>query len=180
MKNIVLYLLLLVSLLGNFSCANKGTSDKNKIDPDDTIPGRKVMVMNADSTPKVVYYYRVDDNGRMTDERVREIHYFPGKKKYVEGTLKNNRRDGVWKAYFENGYVNTDAFYVDGKKHGDYKVYQENGSLLYAGHYNMGICDGVWIFYDDAGKEERKITADSNTVVCGGCEKCREIRKRNQ
>lgn len=167
--------LLIIMLLTIFvSCQKFGK--KGNIDPDDTIKGRKVMELNSDKSPKVVYYYQVDENGNITNEKVREIYYFPGKKKYVEGNIKNNSRDGQWHSYFPDGKVNSEAFYVQGKEHGVYKVYRENGKLFYVGHYNMGICDGEWRFYDEKGLMEKKILADSNTIVCGSCSKCIRIK----
>ena len=176
MKKIILTLPILLCIIALLSCG----SMKNGKDPDDMIEGRVVMAMNDDNTPKVVYYYKVDQNGKTTDEKIREIHYFPGKKKYVEGGFKNNLREGVWHAYFENGNVNTEVFYVDGKEHGDYKVYYENGTLRYIEHYNMGICDGTWSFYAEDGSLVKEIIADENTAVCLRCPRCFEIMKKKQ
>lgn len=179
MKKIILYSLLFTLLTFTYSCNHFGK--KGTIDPDDTMRGRKVMEWNSDKTPKVVYFYKIDKNGNMTNEKIREVHYFPGKKKYVEGNLKNNLRDGQWRSYFIDGKVNSEGFYVQGKENGTYKVYRETGKPYYVGHYNMGICDGEWRFYDVNGLLERKMIADSLTVVCGSCPKCiRNIMKQSK
>ena len=176
MKKSLLFLLPVVLILVfSESCAKKGKA--GTIDPDDTIQGRTVIALNSDSTPKVVYYYKVDQNGVITGEKTREIHYFPGKKKFIDGGIKNGMRDGQWFAYFENGKVNTEAFYVEDKAHGDYKVYYDNGKLRQFEHYNMGVCDGEWLFYAQDGTLERTLVADENTIACGNCPKCNALRQ---
>lgn len=159
-----------------FACSG---CKRNSVDPDDLIPGRKVIASYPDSLPKVVYYYKVDDQGNITNEKVREIYYRPGKKKYVDGGIHNDQRNGEWKAYHENGQIQTEATYIDGKEDGEYKVYRDNGKYLYTGHYDHGICVGEWKKYSKEGKVIKTVIADSNTVVCGGCEKCKRLRKEH-
>ena len=173
MKRFVTIFLTLLLVLG-YSCGNRST------DPDDKLPGRTVVENNDDGTPKHVVYYKVDDKGKMTDEVVREIHYYPGKKKYIDGGFNHGKRDGEWFAYFESGKVQTQAYYIDGKEHGDYIVFRDNGTMIYKGHYNMGICDGVWHEYNDQGEETKTIVADENTMACQGCAKCRALRQQNK
>ena len=157
LKNIGLVLLVILAV----SCTRKGK--QSEIDPDDTLPGRTVIELNPDSTPKIVYYYKVDANGNLTSEKIRDVHYRPGKKKYVAGDIKNDLRHGEWKAYQEDG---------------EYKVYRDNGAYLYIGHYDHGICVGEWKKFDNEGKVIKTVIADSNTVVCGSCEKCKALREK--
>jgi len=175
MKKSFLLLLPVLLLVFSESCAKKGKA--GSVDPDDTIKGRTVIALNSDSTPRVVYYYKVDQTGKITDERIHETHYFPGKKKYTDGGIKNGMRDGQWFAYFENGKINTEANYVEDKEHGAYKVYYENGQLYYSGHYDMGICKGDWLFYAVDGTLNNTIVANDTTIVCGTCPRCNDIRQ---
>ncbi len=177
MKKIVNFSFFTLLLLLAVSCHTKKT--EVAIDPDDTMPGRKVMTIYPDSCPRDVYYYRVDENGNYTDELIREVHYYDGKKsdgskkKYMEGGVRNNVRDGVWNAYHENGKLQATCTYRLGVSVGEERVYYENGKLAQLGFYDQsGNCAGEWHFYDEAGKERQKIVADSNTMVCGGCAKC--------
>jgi len=167
---VTVFLLLIVS------CSHR--NKQAAIDPNDTLPGRVVMAINPDSTPKIVYFYKVDKNGGLTDERYREVHYRPGKKIYVEGNIHNELRNGEWKAYHENGRIQTEATYIDGKENGEYKVYRDNGAFLYTGHYDHGVCVGEWKKYDINGKVVKTEIADENTIVCGGCEKCKALRQQ--
>lgn len=155
------------------SCHRVGKASKSF---DDNTPGKVVLSLNPDSTPRDVIYYKVDPSGNITDEAIHEIHYFPNKKKYVEGDLKEGKREGTWYAYFENGKVNTEATYEEGKEIGSYKVYRENGKLLFSGQFDKGICTGTWLFYNPDGLVSKKIEATPTTIACGWCPKCRSLQ----
>jgi len=143
-------------------------------------PGSQVVASYNDSTPQVVYYYKVDEKGETTQEKIGEAYYYENKQEYIGGGLKEGKREGKWYAFFKDGSVQTEAFYVDGKMDGSYKVYQENGKLLYKGHYDHGNCDGTWYFYDSEGKVTKVTKADKNTIVCGYCPRCLELKQNMQ
>jgi len=142
-------------------------------------PGGEVQVAYNDSIPKKVYYYKVDDNGKKSQEIIGEAHYYPNKQEYMGGAMKDGNREGKWYAYFPDGSVQTEAFYVDGKEHGVYNIYRENGKPYLKAHYDHGICDGTWIWYDENGKQTEKIKADKNTIACGYCKKCLALKIKN-
>lgn len=124
-----------------------------KIDQNDTLPGKKVQQVYADNQARDVLFYKVDENGQLTDEIYREVHYFDSTHyKYIEGNIEKAQRDGAWYAYHKNGNLCTEAYYVDGKEEGDYKVYHDNGIPYYAGKYKNGMKTGVWKFYGEDGK----------------------------
>lgn len=120
----------------------------------DTLPGKKVEEMYGDHQPKVVVYYKLDENGQLTDEKYREVFYYDSSHyKYTEGNIVNqNKRDGDWFAYHKNGNLCTEAHYVNGKEEGQYKVYHDNGYLYYTGEYHEGMKVGEWKFYDEQGR----------------------------
>jgi len=178
MKNIIYAIVVVCCAFFLDSCTPK-SKNVESIDPDDTTTlGRKVEEMNADGTPKLLHFYKVDDQGRITDELIREVAYFPGKKKFIAGDIKNGKRNGHWFAYFENGKVNTEATYIEGKPDGVYTVYYDNGQIRYQGHYNKGICDGEWRFYTVDGKLDKTLVANDKTVICGSCNRCQKISNR--
>ena len=120
----------------------------------DTLPGKKVEEMYGDHQAKIVSYYKVDENGQLTDEKYREVFYYDSSHyKYTEGNIVNQtKRDGDWFAYHKNGNLCTEAHYVNGKEEGMYKVYHDNGYLYYAGEYHEGLKEGEWKFYNDQGR----------------------------
>lgn len=171
MKKYVLFFLLIPFLI--FYSCRPGGSKSDVVDPDETMPGRKVMILNPDSTPKVVYYYPVDAQGNLIGKHNREIHYLPGKKKYVEGYVQDDKRNGEWKSYFEDGStLKSIANYNDGQLDGSYKIFHENGKIWIDGQYKNGHCDGKWIYYDATGNITNEFTTDDNSIGCKNCPKC--------
>ena len=140
-------------------------------------PGRKVVQSYSNQKPQTVYFYEVDKNNKVTNNKIGEMYYYQDEKVYIGGGMKNNKREGVWKAYHPNGKIQVDAFYIDGKEDGDYTVYYDNEQILYTGHYTKGICDGEWKFYSRKGKLTKQIKAEGTQIVCGVCPRCTSIYK---
>ncbi|MCL2435382.1 MAG: hypothetical protein FWD09_04495 [Lentimicrobiaceae bacterium] len=139
-------------------------------------PGGEVVAFYNDDSPQIVFYYKTDEQGQPTQEKIGEAYFYENKQEYVTGGLKEGQRDGKWYAFFRDGSVQTEAFYVNGKEHGDYIVYRESGKPIFRGHYNHGVCAGTWYWYDEAGKQTKKIKADANTVACEYCQKCLKLK----
>ncbi len=118
------------------------------IDFEDSLYYKKTVVSYDDESPRDVFYYEKDSLGQPTDVRVHETHFYEGKKKYIDGNISENQRDGLWYAYHKNGNVQTMAHYKDGKENGRYTVYHENGNVYYTGYYKNGERVGEWRFYD--------------------------------
>lgn len=168
-SDIVILVVGLVVLLGIIvvlaMTGNKGKGENNQpeqpdlsalhqfpaIDFVDSLYYKKVLVSygDDDESPRDVYYYALDSVGQPTTEKVHETHYYPGNKKYIDGNISNNVRDGLWYAYHPNGNVQTMAYYRNGKEDGQYTVYYENGNVRYTGKYRDGKRIGVWSFYDE-------------------------------
>jgi antitoxin component YwqK of YwqJK toxin-antitoxin module len=169
-KNLLLFLSL--ALIICFSACNK----KQKPVFDLESPGSELIAVYDDSSPNIVYYYKLDKNGNKTDEKIGESYFYENKQVYMGGGSKDGEKDGEWRAFYKDGSIWVEAFYISGKEHGAYNVYRENGNPYYKGHYNNGICDGTWSFYDENGKETKKIKADENTIACQDCPKCRKLK----
>lgn len=171
MRNVVFLLLGFVLTFSILSCKSKTQESQTAepeletialnndaigagtVDQNDTLPGKKVEEMYGDQQAKVVAFYKVDENGQLTDEKYREVYYYDSTHyKYIEGNLDQSRRDGDWFAYHKNGNLCTEAHYVNGREEGEYKVYHDNGYLYYAGKYEKGKKVGEWKFYDEQGR----------------------------
>lgn len=172
--------LLPIAILGILFSACSNKYKEPKVNPLDTMSGRVVETMYPDSMPRDVYYYRVDNDGHLTNEKYYEAHYYDSKKVYMEGGSVHNQRDGEWKAYFENGKIQAVATYRQGVQIGDEKVYYENGNLMYQGQYENGICCGTWKFYNELGKLKNKKEVNDMTYMCGTCPKCLSIKANEQ
>lgn len=60
-------------------------------------------------------------------------------------------------AYFSDGktvYLKSD--FVNGKQHGEYIEYFQNGQINYKYNYKNGIEDGEWVWYDENGNILKK------------------------
>lgn len=124
--------------------------------------------------PRDVYFYQADSNGER--ERYYEAHYYEDNKVYVEGGIKADQRDGIWRAYFENGRLQAEAEYENGVQVGKELVFYENGELFYEGYYTAGNCSGTWSWYTPEGKLEKTIVADEQTICCRSCPKCHALK----
>lgn len=156
-----------------FVSCNRGKSPQ-KIFNEKT-PGRKVIATYDNQSPQAVAFFEEGVSQDNIDQRIGEMYYYENKQVYMGGGIKNNKRVGIWEAFFEDGTLQTKAFYIDGKEDGDYKVYHPNGKILMHGHYDHGICDGVWRFYDPKGKLQKEIHTKKGEIACGVCERCQKI-----
>ena len=82
---------------------------------------------------------------------VKEVEYYSTGEVKMEGTMKEGKRDGEWKAYFPDGRVQSVGTFVNGLRTGKAIVWQENGNLLQEGFYKEGRHIGKWKFYDEQG-----------------------------
>lgn len=171
-------ILFLLTLVFFVSCHHNRSNPAEQFN--EKTPGRKVVDSYSNSNPQVVYFYDIDEKGKVTSNKVGEMYYYEDSKVFAGGAIKNNKREGAWKAYHPNGKVQTEGFYIDGEEDGEYIVYYDNGKVFYSGEYNKGLCSGVWKFYDKKGKLEKTLRAEGNTVVCGACERCNKINQNTK
>ena len=104
---------------------------------------------NPDGTPKRVCIYKGKGEGR---ELIRETTYYPNKQAQMEGTYKDNKRDGKWTYWYENGKIWSEGIYVRGKSEGKRTTYFENGKVRYEGFYKEEMRVGKWRFFDEYGR----------------------------
>jgi antitoxin component YwqK of YwqJK toxin-antitoxin module len=129
-----LIVICLFSLFVLFSC----TREKTVIEA--TFP---------DGSPKKVCIYKGKEDAR---ELIRETTYYPKKKIQMEGTFKNNLRDGRWVYYYENGKIWSEGFFKDGKNEGKRTTYFENGRIRYEAYYKDDVRVGKWQFFNEKGQ----------------------------
>ncbi|MEI7980664.1 MAG: hypothetical protein WCI71_03365 [Bacteroidota bacterium] len=54
---------------------------------------------------------------------------------------ENGRKQGRWYIFFSSGKIQTEGYYKDDKKNGYFKEYAENGDLLKISKYNDGVLE---------------------------------------
>ncbi len=95
------------------------------------------------------------------------IFHTDGKTIHMIGLLKNGKREGTWKAYYENNTLWSECGYKVGLANGVSHVYYENGTMQINGMYEQGKPYGIWEYY---GKDAKKLyeinyLIDSNGVT---------------
>ena len=83
----------------------------------------------------------------------------------MEGELRAGKRVGPWASYFADGGIRSRSTYVDGLEEGPTEVFHENGLTYYSGAYHKGKSAGEWVFYDEQGKEQKRVMYDSLGVM---------------
>ena len=102
-----------------------------------------------DGSPKRVCIYKGTGESR---ELIRETTYYPNKQAQMEGTYKNNKREGRWIYWYENGKTWSEGTYIKGKSDGKRTTYFENGKVRYEGLYKEEMRVGKWRFFDENGR----------------------------
>ena len=96
---------------------------------------------------QVAYY---SDNHFEADGSYRE--FYPNEQLFVEGQFKNGRQHGEWTFYHENGQQNRKATYNNGQPDGAWDVFRADGTLAAKRSFRNGQRHGEWISYDKTGK----------------------------
>ncbi len=120
---------------------------------------RKEVVESSyeNGTPKVVKYYHKIGGKLVLD---REVMYYENKQKRIEGEYNNQLRNGIWKAWYENGTIWSVGEYKDGKRNGEGISYHPNGKIYIEGMYRNDTRVGPWRFYDTAGVLTKEVDFD--------------------
>lgn len=50
--------------------------------------------------------------------------------------------------FHENGNVAQTGLFLNGKLHGQWKMYNESGRKIASGEYNQGVKQGKWLFWE--------------------------------
>lgn len=85
----------------------------------------------------------------------------------IQGWLKDEKREGRWISFYQNGVRWSEDTYRNGKKDGPTKAYYPSGILKYSGIFLEDREAGTWNFYEETGKlvEARDFNPWS-TIVC--------------
>jgi len=88
---------------------------------------------------------------------LQERQYYQNKQIRMEGSFKEDERDGKWVYYFENGNIWSEGSFREGKSDGKRITYYENGNKRYEGEYLEGTKTGLWYFYDEQGRKVKEV-----------------------
>jgi antitoxin component YwqK of YwqJK toxin-antitoxin module len=85
--------------------------------------------------------------------------YYDEDKKQVRfaGELIKGKRNGLWKAYYQNGTLWSEGEYVNGSGEGLSHIFYPNGSIKIMGYYTNDKPAGLWQFFDENGTMTHEI-----------------------
>jgi antitoxin component YwqK of YwqJK toxin-antitoxin module len=85
-------------------------------------------------------------------ELIRETTFYPNKRRQMEGAYKDQKREGKWTYWYEDGTLWSEGMYLRGKSDGKRTTYFENGKVRYEGMYKNDMRVGKWQFFDENGR----------------------------
>ncbi|NNE54958.1 MAG: hypothetical protein HKN32_02980, partial [Flavobacteriales bacterium] len=103
----LVFTILLCSVL--FSCGDK--------------PFEKVVKVFPNGEPQVIHILDGEEG-----EKIGQRTYQDDGQVYIEGGFRDNEKHGTWYSYYSNGTVWTVNNYRLGEFHGDYKMFNQDGS----------------------------------------------------
>ncbi len=107
-----------------------------------------------DGSPQKVAYYQVKGENLL---KIKEIRYYQGGKKEMEGEFRGDKREGHWITWFENGRKQSEGFFRNDVRDGKSVVWRDNGFKFYEGSYSSGKLHGTWIMYDTDGSRLKEV-----------------------
>jgi antitoxin component YwqK of YwqJK toxin-antitoxin module len=84
------------------------------------------------------------------------VSYPNGQIKYT-GTVFQGKRHGTWIYYYENGIKWSECEYTMGKMDGKTVTFYPNGNPRYIGYYKNDQRFGLWMFYNENGELIKQI-----------------------
>ncbi len=115
-----------------------------------------------DGQPRKILFYEVTGDKK---DKVKEIRYFQGGKKEMEGNYKNGKKEGTWVFWFENGRKQSENNFTNDLRNGKSVVWRENGKKYYEGTFSMGKLHGTWYLYDTTGNRTKEVFYEHDTKI---------------
>lgn len=83
------------------------------------------------------------------------------------GKYINNKKEGIWTAYFPNGKVKTEINFEAGRPKGSYKVFYDNGQVQEQGNWVSNRNVGEFKRYHENGKLQQEFNFDATGKRAG-------------
>ncbi|PLX13763.1 MAG: hypothetical protein C0594_00850 [Marinilabiliales bacterium] len=122
----------------------------------------EIIQTYPDGSSKIIRMYYQNGN---TKEYTSECHYYNNGQKEKEGLLKNNKKSGEWKSWYQDGTLWSIGSFVDGKSEGNFKVYTKDGKLYIDEFFKNGKPDGIWLFYGNEGEVIKEVRYKAGKLV---------------
>jgi len=118
----------------------------------------RVVESYPDGTPKRVQYYTPElENSYLAKE---VFYYENGNKKLIGHYNQDGKKHGKWIYWREDGKKWSEGYFFEGKDDKMRRTWHENGGKHYRGRYDKGTRVGIWRFYDESGRMVKEIDYD--------------------
>lgn len=122
------------------SCNNDSNSTKDSIQNDSTKNKIETFNENDLETKKIKKHQRDYQE------------FYPNGTVKIEGNYnENEKRNGLWVSYYDNGVKWSETHYTNGLKNGHTISFFPNGKPRYIGEYQDDKQTGDWFFYNETG-----------------------------
>ncbi len=138
MRNPVLLIMMLLLMA---ACSHPTSDEPTEVETE-------ILDIWDNGNPKIVRYFDTNNGGRIL---FKETQYHPNGTKSLEGRYLNNKRDGIWKSWHDDGSLWSEGSFVAGQREGVGTVYFPNGQKQIEGHYKHGKRVGKWKYWDESG-----------------------------
>ncbi|CAN5382262.1 hypothetical protein BH10BAC1_BH10BAC1_02790 [soil metagenome] len=139
MKTKIIFVALILCAL--ISCSNQ--TEKEPV-----VEAKVEAPKNPDST-RFTIVSEPQDTTIKNGEKI--VKYKSGKVK-MKGMMKDGKREGLWKSFYEDETPWSETTFEAGKKNGRTATWFENGKKRYEGFYTNDIESGKWNYWDESGK----------------------------
>jgi antitoxin component YwqK of YwqJK toxin-antitoxin module len=120
---------------------------------------KQVTETFPDGTPKREQYFLGKEDGRYM---AKDVFYYADGQKRVEGEYnKEGKKHGDWTYWYDNGNKWSEGSFNEGLNDGERITWHENGQQHYTGEYDKGKRVGIWRFYDENGTMTKEIDYDA-------------------
>ncbi|HOK98099.1 MAG TPA: toxin-antitoxin system YwqK family antitoxin [Bacteroidales bacterium] len=121
----------------------------------------KYVGQKRDSLWRYYSYYdktlRMEENYRDGKLSGPSIKYYPNHRPAEIINWVDDKREGEWKQFFENGSIKLEAIYVNDKRNGYFRLYRPNGMPEVFGQFQDNLMEGEWVYFDEKGQGKIQI-----------------------
>jgi antitoxin component YwqK of YwqJK toxin-antitoxin module len=142
------FLALIISLTVLVSCGNEKVNNNNSDYSSAKPDGEEIISSYSNGVPKLIYSYVIEEGEHIV---IYEKENYQNGRISKEGGMKNGKRHGLWKSFRNDGLLWSEGNFENGIRNGIAKTYHPNGKKYYDGFYSNGKKSEIWKFYNENG-----------------------------
>lgn len=78
-----------------------------------------------------------------------QVYYYPGGQQVLErGNMVDGKKHGQWLRFLEDGTKSKIENFNQGQYHGEWRLFNVTGQLMVIGHFEYDLRHGKWLFYE--------------------------------